>query len=220
MFRNTGFESRQRRPVAAHGGHGGRGPRAMTTSPFQALNKVVNLATGSVEVISAGALLLNTLRQATKDNQSTAQHHLPWPFGLIPVPSGSIILIILSFLPALLSILGTFSLFSMPTTRSISRNGRLFNWQAARREEREIKDLGRNGGYKQEVVLFELKDWVMKKWEEVRLRQIEDQMKQREMVGLWGIGFSLGQETLQTSFYVSFVRSRIRILTISKISIG
>jgi hypothetical protein len=77
------------------------------------------------------------------------------------------------------------------------------NWQTARREEAFIKDLGRNGSYKQEVVLFGLGGWVLEKWDELRQAQIRDGLDRRFGIGYWQLGWGVGEEAVQTLFYVS-----------------
>lgn len=76
------------------------------------------------------------------------------------------------------------------------------DWHKARQQENAIKDMGRNGGYKQEVVLYGLKEWVLNKWDELKVKQLVEQQKSRQTTRILELGLGLGQEGVQTAFYV------------------
>lgn len=218
----AGFEPRQMRP-------GGRGPmgkmfggkRGSRPSPFTTLSTFFSTLTTSVEVFSAAGLLLRTLRQAVRDDPEILSSRGPGkPFPWNMMPSESLLLILCAFLPAALSIVGTFFTLSLPAAGGggkISRSGKWkpkktakgksaapsITWQETLRELQEVRDLGRNGAYKQEVVLFGLKDWVLGKWEGLRELQMAEELKTMNQAGVWVLGFGVAEEMVQTGFYVS-----------------
>jgi hypothetical protein len=205
----AGFERREQRPGAMFR-PGGKGP-------FQTLQGFFGTLTCSVEVISQAGLLIRTLSLATQNVELNGNHSgrlgSSFPFNYIPVPDQSFLLIFLSFLPSLFSVFSTLSslTFSSPSGTAIGppsgktkRNAvTKRTWQTARREEAFIKDLGRNGSYKQEVVLFGLGGWVLEKWDELRQAQIRDGLDRRFGIGYWQLGWGVGEEAVQTLFYVS-----------------
>lgn len=108
----------------------------------------------------------------------------------------SIILIILSVTPALLRTLGG---LLRPNARQDWRR----YYQQARQTEKDVRDLGRSGGYKQEVVLFGLRDWVLSRWDRVRGEMESEKISQQARTGGYDLTLSAVEEGVQTSFYVS-----------------
>ncbi|GHJ87892.1 hypothetical protein NliqN6_4294 [Naganishia liquefaciens] len=217
----AGFESRNMRPGAGRGPMsnmmGGR--RRSRPSPFMTLSTFFSTLTTSAEVFSAASLLAKTLRQAIHDNplilkpKNTGR---PFPSNLLP--SESLLLILFAFLPAALSILGTFLTLALPARPGSSSSlGTLFSakgkfsrkaarqsnttWQETARDLQDIRDLGRNGAYKQEVVLFRLKDWVLAKWEQLREVQMQEELQSMNRAGYYVLGFGVAEEMVQTAFY-------------------
>jgi hypothetical protein len=217
----AGFESRHGRPGVGGGPMAKMGGRRRSRpSPFTTLSTFFSTLTTTVEVFSAGSLLLRTLRQAVRDDPDILQPkstNRPFPFNVLP--SESLLLIIFAFLPATLSILGTFFTLSLPA-RSSGGNGlqNLFSskgkwkrkaakqssttWQETLRDIQDVRDLGRNGAYKQEVVLFGLKDWVLAKWEGLREVQMQEELQSMSQAGYYMLGFGVAEEMMQTAFYV------------------
>ncbi len=159
------------------------GQAASSGGPFQTLSSTFNLITITVEVITQIYLLLRTLVSA----------------GTKQLNSSSIILISLSLAPSVFRLIRswTFSEWNKFKRRSA--------WRKARMEEREIKNMGRKGDYKQEVVLFGLKDWVLEKWDVLKLAQMKEEAKER--VGVFELGLGLGQQGVETAFYVGLPSS-------------
>lgn len=149
--------------------------------PFQALQSTFALITITVEVITQIALLLRTLASA----------------GTKELNSSSIILISLSLAPSAIRLVGIWSLTT--ATKGSKRDA----WRKAREQEREIKDMGRKGNYKQEVVLFGLKDWVLDKWDGLKLAQIKEQEETKAQATGVELTLGLGQQGVETMFYVS-----------------
>lgn len=219
----SGFESRHSRPGAGGGPMARMGGRRRSRpSPFATLSTFFSTLTTTVEVFSAASLLLRTLRQAVLDDPKILQPkatNRPFPFNVLP--SESLLLIIFAFLPAALSILGTFFTLSLPA-RSSGSSGlqNLFSskgkwkrkgarqssttWQETLRDIQDVREFGRNGAYKQEVVLFGLKDWVLGKWEGLREVQMQEELQSMSQAGIYMLGFGVAEEMVQTAFYVSF----------------
>ncbi|KAJ9116238.1 hypothetical protein QFC24_006829 [Naganishia onofrii] len=220
----AGFEPRQMRAGAAGGPMGKMmgGRRRARPSPFTTLSTFFSTLTTSVEVFSAVGLLGKTLGQAVRDDPGIwtsrgAGKPFPWNW----MPSESLLLILCAFLPAMLSIVGTFFTLSLPAAGGggkISRSGKWkpkkpssssstksatasITWQETLRELQEVRDLGRNGAYKQEVVLFGLKDWVLGKWEGLRELQMQEELRTMSQAGVWMLGFGVAEEMVQTGFY-------------------
>lgn len=226
----AGFESRNVRPGSGGGGGpmgkimGGR--RRSRPSPFTTLSTFFNTLTITVEVFSAASLLAQTLRQAVHDDPLILQpKHADRPFPYNLLPSESLLLILFAFLPATISILGTFITLARPSSPStttlralFSRQGKFSRkaakqgnttWQETARDLQDVRDLGRNGAYKQEVVLFGLKDWVLEKWERLREVQMREEVESMSRAGYYVLGFGVAEEMVQTGFYVRRCR-RIR----------
>ncbi len=199
----AGFERREARP--------GRMIRMGTRGPFATLNGFFQTLTSGIEVGSQAWLLWRTLHQATKDVAIEGVTSTPraFPYNMVPIPSQSLLLIFLSFLPSLFSIFSTLSSLSFTPSaldvftsdRKGIRKGNKKNWQTMRKEEQFIKDLGRNGAYKNEVVLFGLADWVLDKWDVLRREQIATGIERERGAGYWQLGWGVGQEAVQTLFY-------------------
>lgn len=68
--------------------------------------------------------------------------------------------------------------------------------------EQDIQAMARAGPYKQEAMLFGLKDWVLARWdfimEETKIAKLEN----RRGSGGFEMGLNLVEEGVQTSFYV------------------
>ena len=157
------------------------GMSIMTSGPFGTMNCLFSLVTHIVEIFTQIFLVLRTLSSASKDEFS----------------SSTLILISLALAPSVFRLGGSW-LFGRGRGPKRLRAG----WHT-RRQEMNVKDMVRKGGYKQEVVLFGLRDWVLAKWDDVKLQQIKEQENSRERRGLVELGLGLGQESVKTMFYVS-----------------
>ncbi|KAL7424591.1 hypothetical protein Q5752_000275 [Cryptotrichosporon argae] len=143
--------------------------------PYETIQSVFSLLTLSVDVASQATLLLRTLT-ANAFSRST------------------ILLLVLTAAFSLLRFFERYILFW--------RNTRRFDWIGMRRDANAIKDLGRNGGYKQEIVLFGLSDWVLTKWEALKVRQVAVQATAKHRVSAWELSLGIGSESVQTAFLV------------------
>lgn len=211
----AGFESRNVRPRA---GPSGKmrfgGVQRNKRSPYGTLNNLFNVLKHIVQVGSASLLLVRTLRQAASSpvGWMCTYPQLPFPLNGVMLPSESLLLIILTFLPSVFSLLGNFFQLQVPTTTKpkkvakAMRKGRDNSWQKTQQELADIKEIGRNGSYKQEVVLFDLKQWIMDRWEQLRRRQIENELEQNSRFGWYMLGFGAMEEAVQTSFYVGHLK--------------
>jgi hypothetical protein len=151
--------------------------------PFQTFQAVSSLLSIVVEVITQLYLLLGTISSNyTVLNTST------------------VILIVLSLAPTGLRLAASWFAESMRNRK----NGSTKDWRKQRRDEMDIRDMGRKGEYKQEVVLFGLKDWVLGKWDDVKIAQMKEQENATETVGYVELWLGLGQHSIETAFYVSF----------------
>ncbi|KAJ9111558.1 hypothetical protein QFC20_002531 [Naganishia adeliensis] len=171
------------------------GKRRSRPSPFATLSTFFSTLTTTVEVFSAASLLLRTLRQAVLDDPKILQPkatNRPFPFNVLP--SESLLLIILpSSLPP-----------SPSSARKWKRKGARQSsttWQETLRDIQDVREFGWNGAYKQEVVLFGLKDWVLGKWEGLREVQMQEELQSMSQAGIYMLGFGVAEEMVQTAFY-------------------
>lgn len=207
----AGFEARNQLP----GPGGPRGTGRMggvgrnKKSPFQTLNGFFNVLTYSARVVSAALLVVRTLGQSTGTDNGwlTTYPTLSPPLNHLLLPSENLVVILLAFLPSLLSIFA--HLFAFPSS---GKRGKTLkqpkassnpSWQQTVQDLNHIKDMGKNGSYKQEVVLFDLKDWIMDRWEDVRSEQIRNEFERSQSFGYYALGIGAVEETAQATFYVS-----------------
>jgi hypothetical protein len=66
-----------------------------------------------------------------------------------------------------------------------------------------MKYMGKNGGYKQEVILFDLKKWVLARWDKQRRETVEMRLYQQRGNRSLDMGLGFVEEGVQTCFYVS-----------------
>jgi len=208
----AGFESRASRP-----GMGGSmsGVTRNRGGPFATLSQFLSSMTISVEVITASGLLYRTLSTAIGEIQGSDEHRDPVSlfFGL---STNSVLLLVLCFLPSVLSLCGT--LFSLSSPLQVRRlvPGKLRGNPGISESESQarmdtnsqvqhVKVLGKNGAYKQEVILFGLKEWILTKWEGLVQLQMETEMAHRSRLGWMLVSFRVSEEAVQTAFLVSMV---------------
>jgi hypothetical protein len=153
--------------------------------PFETLQSTFSLITIIVEVITQIYLLLSTI-----SSSSTTWN------------ASSFILLSLSLAPTILRLAGSWMIGAGRNSRGRG-GGR--SWRLKRQEEWDIRRLGKQGEYKQEMVLFGLKNWVMGKWEGVKLEQMREQEDAKQNVGYIELGLGLGQHSIETAFYVRFL---------------
>lgn len=80
--------------------------------------------------------------------------------------------------------------------------------------KREIHELGRNGQYKQEILLFGLGDWVMEKWKQANELTREERDMARD--DLWKTGVNMFRDSVESICYVRFpYRSSKRIIELT-----
>lgn len=152
----------------------------MSGGPFNTLKSTFNLLTIVTEVITQVSLLLRTLFR-----------------GSTSLNSSSILLILLALAPSAFRLVGSIAF------RRHSNKDHRVGWLKRRQAEQEVKDLGRKRDYKQEIVLFGLKDWVLGKWDEVARMQAGEIDLNRGRNGFVELCLGLGQHSVQTAFYVS-----------------
>jgi hypothetical protein len=209
----AGFESRTSRP-----GMGSSMTGRMRSRPgaFLTLSQLLNSVTLSVEVVTASALLFRTLSTALEQMQiQTHEKDRDAVSLLFGISTKSVILLVLCFLPSVLSLSGTLFSLSVPlkSKGKLAAPGKLKNNPGiseseshARRETghevQHMKVLGKNGAYKQEVVLFGLKEWILTKWEGLVNLQMETEMAHRGRLGWMLVSFRVSEEAVQTAFLV------------------
>jgi hypothetical protein len=183
---------------------------------FLTLSQLLNSVTLSVEVVTASALLFRTLSTALEQMQTqTHEKDRDAVSLLFGISTKSVILLVLCFLPSVLSLSGTLFSLSVPLKPKgkLASPGKLKNNPGiseseshARRETgyevQHMKALGKNGKYKQEVVLFGLKEWILTKWEGLVDLQMETEMAHRGRLGWMLVSFRVSEEAVQTAFLV------------------
>jgi hypothetical protein len=163
---------------------------------------VFSLITSSVTVMTQVWLLMRTLSGKSASDLVSSRGRRGRKTVDTPAANAtdgsSIALLFLAFLPSIVRLVGGW----MKTSWSLRRS-----WAYERFErERNVKDLGRNGGYKQEVVLFGLKDWILQVWDEQRRAGLQNTESFQRDVGGVDIGIGLVQEGVQNVFYVSLAK--------------
>ena len=152
--------------------------RNASGGPYNTLTSIFSLLTILVEVFTQSMLLFRTITaHSSVFNPST------------------ILLIALSMAPALFRLAGSWL--------TAGRRGFSSQWRKMRIEEMSVKEMGRKGEYKQEIVLFGLKDWVLNRWESLKLVQMENDEMAKGQSNLIDLGLVLGQQSVETAFYVS-----------------
>lgn len=172
----AGYEARSVRTPSGFYRSGGFG------GPFDALSSTFSLLTNLSGVISQLYLLYAALSGGKLGR-------LGW---------SSALLIALSLGPSLSQ---AFAGIVRPSGSKQARASRI----SSRQKEQDVKAMGKNGEFKQEVLLFGLKDWVLAKWDRMRVDKESERINEQR--GFEGFEFGLGmvQEGAQTSFYVSLL---------------
>ena len=103
----------------------------------------------------------------------------------------SAVFILIAFLPSVLGVLDIFA-----------EEDRVQYHDRPQLSKREVHALGRNGEYKQEILLFGLADWVIGKWRETR------DFSWKRVVGhpesLRSLLLGVGKDSVESVGYVSF----------------
>lgn len=73
----------------------------------------------------------------------------------------------------------------------------------SRQAEREVKTMGRKGEYKQETILFGLRDWILDRWDQAKIHADWPKLEQQKGNRSFELGLGVVEEGIQTSFYVS-----------------
>ncbi|KAG9015907.1 hypothetical protein FRB90_004217 [Tulasnella sp. 427] len=141
-------------------------------SPSRQMVALTDILRDLVALVSRSSVVIHTILGTTKQAR----------FSL-----STFLFLFTSFLPPLLGLLTVgghhfFGRFFMPPMT-----------------KREIHELGRNGQYKQEILLFGLADWVMEKW-----RQANDVARQeRDMArdDVWSTGVRMVRDSVETVCY-------------------
>ncbi|RXK36654.1 hypothetical protein M231_06041 [Tremella mesenterica] len=75
-------------------------------------------------------------------------------------------------------------------------------WDQWKTEASLMKGIGTGGYHKEEVLLFQLKDWVMKRWESASLNILFDYQGLGGQIDLTSMVLDVGERSLNTIFYV------------------
>ncbi|KAG9042468.1 hypothetical protein FS837_010826 [Tulasnella sp. UAMH 9824] len=140
-------------------------------SPSRQMVALTDMLRDIVALVSRSSVVIHTVLGTTKQGKFSFS---------------TILFLFMSFLPSLLGFLTVVNhhwgrFFLPPMTK------------------REIHELGRNGQYKQEILLFGLADWVMEKW-----RQANDLTRQeRDMArdDLWKTCVSMARDSVESVCY-------------------
>lgn len=196
-------------------------------SPFDTLSSVFSLLTSSVTVCTQIWLLLRTLsggptallelgmnkkahrgggrprtRKSPIDNLAQISPGKNTDTGIFS--SSTLILIALSFLPSAVRLVGDW--FTVKRDRATMRE---YYKQV---HDRDVKALVRSGVYKQELVLFGLKDWVLKIWDSQIKGEINLEDHARRDLKGFTVGVSVVQQGVENLFYVSCqARCRLKL---------
>lgn len=151
--------------------------------PFDTISSIFNLLTSAISIFSQIWLMIKALSNGGGAN-------IGW---------SSVILITLSLAPSFIR-----TISPLLRRRDFTRH----RWDdiIRHRTARNIKTMGGNNSYKQEIMLFGLKDWVLERWDRAK-REIEDDkvLRQRDSAP-YDLGLGMFEESVRTSFYVSLPR--------------
>lgn len=156
------------------------------SGPSDALDFVSHLLINLVRMVSQVYLVHRTLT-------SKAALGAGW---------SSYLLIFLAITPALLHTIGR---LVRPDDKSQWRR----YYRQARDAEKDVRKLGSSGGYKQEVVLFGLKDWILARWDRARSAIEEGKITSDRQSNGYDITLSVIEEGIQMGFYVSSSSHRL-----------
>lgn len=158
-----------------------KGSPQRSGGPFATLSSVFNIMTITVELVTQTGLLLTTIAAASNES------HFTW---------SNLLLILLSLSPSGIRLIGSFLFGDF-------RRGRRTGIQRLRLEEREVRQIGTRGEFKQEVALFGLKDWVLDKWDRLKKQQLQEQDDVKTWQETVELGLGLSTQSVETAFYVS-----------------
>ncbi|KIO28294.1 hypothetical protein M407DRAFT_22503 [Tulasnella calospora MUT 4182] len=140
-------------------------------SPSRQMVALTDMLRDIVALVSRSSVVIHTILGTTK--QGT--------FSL-----STVLFLFMSFLPSLLGFLTVvnhhWSRFFLPPMT-----------------KREIHELGRNGQYKQEILLFGLGDWVMDKWRQANDLTREERDMARD--DLWKTGVNMARDSVESVCY-------------------
>lgn len=109
----------------------------------------------------------------------------------------SLLLITLSITPALLK-----AFISLTgKAEAYTESHRLFLMRCWKEEE-SMKDMGSKGEFRQEIILFGLRQWVLDKWEKAKLASSTSTSTVQKGHRSFSLGLGVVEEGVQTTFYV------------------
>lgn len=140
-------------------------------SPSRQMVALTDMLRDIVALVSRSSVVIHTILGTTKNGK----------FSL-----STMLFLFMSFLPSLLGLLTIvnhhWSRFFLPPMT-----------------KREIHELGRNGQYKQEILLFGLGDWVMEKWKQANELTREERDMARD--DLWKTGVNMFRDSVESICY-------------------
>jgi hypothetical protein len=152
-------------------------------TPFDAIEHFIRAMVCTIELVTQLTLLVNALL----GSESKA-----WGFGRI-------VMLLFSLGPTILRLGGDW--FVKRGRRRRSKR----DYAALRRlghVQDTLREMGTSGDYKQETVLFGIKDWVLMKWDEVRQAKMQEEQRYLEGRRVKDLGLSLSKTSMETLFYV------------------
>jgi hypothetical protein len=153
--------------------------------PFQTICYFISAVTCGIELVTQLALLLNALLGSGSES-----------WGL-----GRVLLVFFSLGPTMLRLGGNWMVGSPRRWRSRGTHLAMRQWHQL---ERTLREMGTNGNYKQENVLFGLKEWVLTQWDAVRQATLQEENRVTDTNRVKGLGLSLSKSSMETMFYVRF----------------
>ena len=159
-------------------------------APFEAIEHFIRAITGTIELVTQLSLLVNALLGA--ETQSWGQ--------------GRVLLIVFSLGPTLLRLCGDWFMKRRRHRRSKKDYALLRRLDLL---QDTLREMGTSGNYKQENVLFGLKEWVLMKWDEVGQARTQEVQRYVEARRVKDLGLSLSKTSMETMFYVSLTAASL-----------
>lgn len=154
---------------------------ACFSGPFDALQVFIDLMVDILSLISQAYLMYKTLSKGS----------------VIEIGCSTLLLISLSAASSILRTIGPMS-YPKADPHYDKEMRRLVNVKA------QVRALGRQSEHKQETILFGLKEWIIEKWVQVQADLARNKRASRNRNKELSLGLKIGEESLQTSFYVSY----------------
>lgn len=98
------------------------------------------------------------------------------------------------------------------------RPGRALTHWAIRMNKRDIQEMGRNGQYKQEILLFGLTDWVIGKWKTAVEK--EKEIRTTQHASTWRMGVGIMRDSVRSTVLVSLLQASGRSENMTEAFLG